>query len=275
MDAERLRSRIEAAWDGHVSLGEARDAIEATVGMLDRGLLRVAEPDGRQWRVNEWVKKGILLYFRLREVEPTEAGPLHFNDKIPLKKDLEASGVRVVPPGTARYGSYLAPGVVLMPGYVNIGAYVGPETMIDTWATVGSGAQIGARVHLSGGVGIGGVLEPPQALPVVIEDDVFVGSRCVVVEGVIVRRRAVLGAGCVITASTPIVDVRGPQPVFSRGEVPEGVVAVPGVWPKDFPAGRVMLPCVFVIGERGESTDRKTALNEILRQWPMGQGGNG
>ncbi len=268
---EKLRERISRAYEEARggSAPEVRDAVGEAIDLLDRGRLRVAEPVGDTWQVNGWVQMAILLYFRQMESRPSEAGPLRFRDKIPVKADLEARGVRVVPPGTARYGSFLEPDVVLMPGYVNIGAYVGSGTMIDTWATVGSGAQIGRDVHLSGGVGIGGVLEPPQAMPVIVEDGAFIGSRCVVVEGVRVGRRAVLGAGCVLTASTPIVDVRGDRPVVSRGRVPAGCVAIPGVWPRRFPAGEFPTPCVLVIGERQASTDAKTMLNEVLREFPL------
>ena len=265
-----LRETIERAWAGSErDLGSAEaEAVRTAVGLLDQGLARVAEPGPDGWRVNGWLQMAILLYFRLLEPTASQAGPLHFRDKIPIKEDLEARQVRVVPPGTARYGSFLEPGVVLMPGYVNIGAYVGGGTMIDTWATVGSGAQVGRDVHLSGGVGIGGVLEPPQAMPVIIEDGAFIGSRCVVVEGVRVARRAVLGTGCILTSSTPIVDVRGPEAVVTRGLVPAGCVAIPGTWPRRFAAGVYQTPCVLLIGERGASTDAKTLLNEMLREVP-------
>ncbi len=268
-----LRARIEAAWSEPESLpgADAREAVTRAIALLDQGVIRVAQKLDGQWRVNGWIQMAILLYFRLEGSYATEAGPLQFRDKIPIKSDLEARSVRVVPPGTARYGSFLEPDVVLMPGYVNIGAYVGSGTMIDTWATVGSGAQIGRHVHLSGGVGIGGVLEPPQSQPVIIEDGAFVGSRCIVVEGVRVEQGAVLGAGCVLTASTPIVDVRGEQPAVHRGWVPRGAVVIPGVWPRTFPAVKFHTPCVLVIGERKLSTDRKTRLNEILREYPLEQ----
>jgi 2,3,4,5-tetrahydropyridine-2,6-dicarboxylate N-succinyltransferase len=262
-----LRERIEETWarPERVLGPEDTAAVHEAVRLLDQGRARIAEPGPGGWRVNGWLQMAILLYFRLTESTPTQAGPLRFRDKIPVKEDLAARQVRVVPPGTARYGSFLEPGVVLMPGYVNIGAYVGAGTMIDTWATVGSGAQIGRDVHLSGGVGIGGVLEPPQAMPVIIEDGVFIGSRCVVVEGVRVAARAVLGAGCILTASTPIVDVRGSEPVVTRGLVPPGCVVIPGTWPRRFPAGEYHTPCVLLIGERKTSTDAKTMLNEMLR----------
>jgi 2,3,4,5-tetrahydropyridine-2-carboxylate N-succinyltransferase len=267
----QLRDEIETAWADPDGLGRpgAAQAVERAIQLLDRGEIRVAAPADGTWQVHGWVQMAILLYFRLRGAEPASAGPLQFRDKIAIKRDLAAAGVRVVPPGTARYGSYLAPGVVLMPGYVNIGAHVGAGTMIDTWATVGSGAQIGRHVHLSGGAGIGGVLEPPQARPVIVEDGAFVGSRCIVVEGVHVEARAVLGAGCVLTASTPVVDVRGPRPEISRGRIPAGVVAIPGVWPRRFPAGEFATSCVLLIGERSASTEAKTMLNEILREFPL------
>ncbi|MBD3235887.1 MAG: 2,3,4,5-tetrahydropyridine-2,6-dicarboxylate N-succinyltransferase [Candidatus Eisenbacteria bacterium] len=247
----------------------AREAVTAVVDLLDRGALRVAEAAGEQWIVHGEVQIAILLYFRQRGMEPLAAGPLRFRDKIPLKERLVEQEVRVVPPGTVRYGSFLEPGCVVMPAYVNIGAYVGGGSMIDTWATIGSGAQIGREVHISGGVGIGGVLEPPQAQPVIVEDGAFIGSRCVLVEGVSVGSQAVLGAGCVLTASTPIVDVRGSEPVVTRGRIPGGTVAIPGSWPRRFPAGQFATPCVLLIGERKASTDRKTRLNEILREFPL------
>jgi 2,3,4,5-tetrahydropyridine-2-carboxylate N-succinyltransferase len=246
-----------------------REAVDSAVADLDRGRLRVASKVEGDWCVHEWVKQAIILYFVLRPLEPLEAGALRFYDKIPIKRDLEAQGVRVVPPGVARYGSFLEPGCVLMPGYVNIGAYVGAGTMIDTWATVGSCAQIGAGVHLSGGVGIGGVLEPPQARPVIVEDGAFLGSRCVVVEGVIVEEEAVLGAGVVLTASTPIVDVTGSEPRVLRGRVPARSVVIPGAYPKAFPAGTYHVPCALIIGQRTASTDRKTSLNEALRTFQV------
>jgi 2,3,4,5-tetrahydropyridine-2-carboxylate N-succinyltransferase len=261
-----LATRIEELWEAdEVDAGP----IEETVALLDQGALRVAEREGGTWRVNEWVKKGILLYFRLRKVEPLEVGGLHFLDKIPVKSDYAARGVRVVPPGVARYGSFLSEGVVLMPGYVNIGAWVGPRTMVDTWATVGSCAQIGADVHLSGGVGIGGVLEPPQARPVVVEDGAFLGSRVVVVEGVIVGERAVVAPNVVLSASVPVIDVTGPTPVEHRGYVPPGSVVLPGTRPKDYPAGRYELPCALIVGQRSASTDLKTSLNDTLREFEI------
>ncbi len=239
---------------------------DETIAALDRGEVRVAEPDGDDWVVNPEVQAAILDYFRARQVEPYEVGPFEYRDKIPLKSGYEALGVRVVPPAVARYGAYLAPGVVLMPSYVNIGAWVGRNTMVDTWATVGSGAQIGADVHLAGGVGIGGVLEPPGARPVIVEDGAFIGSRCVIVEGVRVGREAVLAPNVTLTASVPIIDVTGPEPVEHRGYVPPRAVVVPGTRPKAFPAGTFELACALIVGRRSASTDRKTSLNEALRE---------
>ncbi|MEZ4430971.1 MAG: 2,3,4,5-tetrahydropyridine-2,6-dicarboxylate N-succinyltransferase [bacterium] len=261
------RALIEAAFADRGRLADAAEAVRATIADLDAGKLRVAEPDGDGWRVHAWVKQAILLYFAIAELHVIEAGPFEYHDKIPTKRGLAAAGVRVVPPGTARYGSFLEPGAILMPGYVNIGARVGAGTMVDTWATVGSCAQIGRDVHLAGGVGIGGVLEPPAASPVIIEDGAFIGSRCVVVEGVRVGREAVLGANVVLTASTPIIDVTGPEEVVYKGEVPARAVVVPGVRPKTFPAGTWHLPCALIIGRRSESTDKKTSLNAALRDF--------
>jgi 2,3,4,5-tetrahydropyridine-2-carboxylate N-succinyltransferase len=243
---------------------------EETIAALDRGELRVAEPDGDDWVVHEEVQAAILDYFRSRHMEPREVGPFEYHDKIPLKTGYDELGVRVVPPAVARYGSYLSPGVVLMPSYVNIGAWVGPNTMVDTWATVGSGAQIGANVHLAGGVGIGGVLEPPGARPVIVEDGAFLGSRCIVVEGVRVGREAVLAPNVTLTAAVPIIDVTGPQPVEHRGYVPPRSVVVPGTRPKEFPAGTYQLSCALIIGQRTESTDLKTSLNDALREYGIG-----
>jgi len=256
---------IEAAYADLEMLSEARHAVLRTIGALDAGQVRVAEkgPDG--WVVNEWVKEAILLYFRLADLREMEAGPFEYHDKIPTKHGLAEAGVRVVPPGTVRYGAHCEPGVVVMPGYVNIGAYVGSGTMVDTWATVGSCAQVGRDVHLSGGVGIGGVLEPPSASPVIIEDGAFIGSRCILVEGVLVEEGAVLGANVTITSSTPIIDVTGPDPIELRGRVPAGAVVVPGTRGKQFPAGEYQLSCALIIGRRSASTDRKTSLNEALR----------
>ena len=261
-----VAGRIDELWEsGELDPGP----IEEAVRLLDRGQARVAEKRDGEWVVNEWTKKAILLYFRLRKVAPMDVGGLHFLDKIPVKSDYAERGVRVVPPGVARFGSFLAEGVVLMPGYVNIGAWVGPRTMVDTWATVGSCAQIGADVHLAGGVGIGGVLEPPQARPVVVEDGAFLGSRAVVVEGVVVGERAVIAPHVVLSASIPIIDVTGTEPVEHRGYVPPRSVVLPGTRPKDYPAGRYDLPCALIVGERSASTDLKTSLNEVLREFEI------
>jgi 2,3,4,5-tetrahydropyridine-2,6-dicarboxylate N-succinyltransferase len=243
---------------------------EETIAALDRGELRVAEPSGDEWVVHEDVQAAILDYFRARHMEPYEVGPFEYHDKIPLKTGYDELGVRVVPPAVARYGSYLSPGVVLMPSYVNIGAWVGPNTMVDTWATVGSGAQIGANVHLAGGVGIGGVLEPPGARPVIVEDGAFLGSRCIVVEGVRIGREAVLAPNVTLTAAVPIIDVTGPEPVEHRGYVPPRSVVVPGTRPKEFPAGTYQLSCALIIGQRTASTDLKTSLNDALREYGIG-----
>jgi 2,3,4,5-tetrahydropyridine-2-carboxylate N-succinyltransferase len=267
MEQAELQRRISEAFANRDLLreGGTRQAVEETIALLDTGRVRVARKEGGEWRVNAWVKEAILLYFAIRPLEPMEAGDLKFFDKIRTKTDLEAQGIRVVPPGVARYGSFLEPGCVVMPGYVNIGAYVGAGTMVDTWATVGSCAQIGAGVHLSGGVGIGGVLEPPGATPVIVEEGCFIGSRCIVVEGVVVESEAVLGANVVLTASTPIVDVTGSEPVVTRGRVPARSVVIPGTMPKEFPAGTFHVPCALLIGQRKESTDKKTTLNDVLR----------
>jgi 2,3,4,5-tetrahydropyridine-2-carboxylate N-succinyltransferase len=264
------RTLIEAAFRDRQLLKDPahRKAVLDTVEALDKGELRVASPPGDpsgEWTVHAWVKEAVLLYFGLRGMEKIEVGPFEFHDKIPLKHGLDKAGVRVVPPGTARYGSFLEEGAILMPGYVNIGARVGANSMVDTWATVGSCAQIGRDVHLAGGVGIGGVLEPPSARPVIVEDGVFVGSRCVIVDGVRVRKEAVLGANVVLTSSVPIIDVTGDEPREYRGEVPERAVVIPGTRKKQFPAGEYGVPCALIIGRRNESTDRKTSLNQALR----------
>ncbi len=266
-----LRATIEHVWDHRDDLQstEAHYAVGNVIAALDRGELRVAEPTADGWQVNEWIKKAVVLYFPQRKMETLEAGPLEFHDKMPLKRNYAALGVRVVPHAVARHGAYLAPGVIMMPSYVNIGAYVGPRTMVDTWATVGSCAQIGADVHLSGGVGIGGVLEPLQAAPDIVEDGAFIGSRCIVVEGVRVGREAVLGANVVLTASTKIIDVTGPEPVEYRGYVPERCVVIPGTMPKEFAAGTYQVPCALIIGRRKESTDQKTSLNDALREFQV------
>ena len=259
------RELIEAAYADLDRIGSAADAVARTIAGLDSGELRVAEKHDGEWVVNVWIKEAISLYFRLAELEPMHAGPFQYYDKIPTKTDLASAGFRVVPPGTVRYGAFCEPGVVVMPGYVNIGARVGAGTMVDTWATVGSCAQIGRDVHLSGGVGIGGVLEPPGARPVIIEDGAFIGSRSIVVEGVIIEEGAVLGANTTITASTPIIDVTAAEPVEMRGTVPANSVVVPGTRAKDFAAGTYHLQCALIIGQRKESTDRKTSLNDALR----------
>jgi 2,3,4,5-tetrahydropyridine-2,6-dicarboxylate N-succinyltransferase len=245
---------------------------DETIAALDRGEVRVAEPDGDGWRVNADVQAAILDYFRERQMEPREVGPFEYHDKIPLKSGYAELGVRVVPPAVARYGAFLSRGVVLMPSYVNIGAWVGPNTMVDTWATVGSGAQIGADVHLAGGVGIGGVLEPAGAQPVIVEDGAFLGSRCIVVEGVRIGAQAVLAPNVTLTASVPIIDVTGDEPVEHRGYVPPGSIVVPGTRPKEFPAGTFNLSCALIIGHRSESTDLKTSLNVALREHGIGSG---
>jgi len=263
MRSDDLRRRVETAYaSGEMDAA----AVEETVRRLDQGLVRSAErgPDG--WFVNEWVKMAILLFFRLRGMETIEVGPFEYRDKIPLKHRHERAGARVVPPAVARYGSFLSEDVILMPSYVNIGAWIGPGTMVDTWATVASCAQIGARVHLSGGVGIGGVLEPVQARPVIVEDDCFIGSRSIVTEGVLVREGAVLGANVVLTSSTPIIDVTGSEPVEHRGAVPPGAIVVPGSRPKRFPAGEFQVTTGLIVGWRSDRTDRKLSLNEALRE---------
>jgi 2,3,4,5-tetrahydropyridine-2-carboxylate N-succinyltransferase len=270
VDIEQLQHQITQAYQHRGLLEDEayREAVFAAIALLDQGRLRVAEPgEGGAWVTNAWVKQAILLYFGVTKLEETEAGPLHFNDKIPVKSQLALAGVRVVPPGTVRYGAHIERGAVVMPGYVNIGAWVGAGTMVDTWATVGSCAQIGRNVHLSGGVGIGGVLEPPQASPVIIEDGAFLGSRCIVVEGAHVEREAVLGAGVVITASTQIIDVTGPTEVVHKGRVPARSVVIPGMRSKHFPAGEFQVPCALIIGRRTESTDLKTSLNSALRDY--------
>jgi len=278
---ERWRALVADAYEGRRPHDEpaVRGAVEGAVAALDCGDLRVAEkradasgvsgaPDaGDEWITHGWLQQALALYFRLRVSRTIELGPFEFHDKIPLKHGLAAAGVRVVPPGVARYGSFLEPGVILMPGYVNVGARVGAGTLIDTWATVGSCAQVGQRVHLSGGVGIGGVLEPPQSQPVRIEDDCFIGSRAIVVEGVWVEEGAVLGAGVVLTASTPIIDVTGASPVVTRGRVPPRAVVIPGTQPRRFPAGDFGTPCALIIGQRRASTDLKTSLNQALREF--------
>ncbi|MBV9134159.1 MAG: 2,3,4,5-tetrahydropyridine-2,6-dicarboxylate N-succinyltransferase [Chloroflexi bacterium] len=244
---------------------ESQLAVEETIDGLDRGEIRLAEKSAGEWVVHSWVQQAILLYFRLRQLETWQVGQFEYHDKLPLKHDYERLGVRVVPPATARYGSFLEPGVIMMPSYVNIGARVGSGTMVDTWATVGSGAQIGRNVHLAGGVGIGGVLEPPGARPVIVEDGAFIGSRCIITEGTLIEEGAVLGANVVLTSSTPIIDVTGSEPVTYRGRVPARSVVVPGSRPRSFPAGEFQVACALIIGQRTESTDLKTSLNPALR----------
>jgi 2,3,4,5-tetrahydropyridine-2-carboxylate N-succinyltransferase len=267
--AAELQSRVEAAWESP-SADASAEPVEETIRALDEGRVRVAEKHDGDWIVHQWVKKAVLLYFRLRRMEPIEVGPFAYLDKIPLKRPDPEGRVRVVPPGVARYGSFLSEDVILMPGYVNIGAWVGPRTMIDTWATVGSCAQVGADVHLSGGVGIGGVLEPLQARPVIVEDGAFLGSRCIVTEGVVIGEEAVLGPNVALTASVPVIDVTGPEPVEHRGFVPPRSVVVPGTRPREFPAGTFQLSCALIIGRRSESTDRRTSLNAVLREYGIG-----
>ena len=261
---------IEKVWENRELLKDlaVQNTINQVIEELDKGKLRVAEPLANgQWQVNEWVKKAVILYFPIRKMETIEIGPLEFHDKMQLKKNYAQLGVRVVPHAIARYGAYLASGVIMMPSYVNIGAYVDSGTMVDTWATVGSCAQIGKNVHLSGGVGIGGVLEPVQAAPVIIEDNCFIGSRCIVVEGVRVCKEAVLGANVCLTQSTKIIDVTGKEPVEMKGIVPERSVVIPGSYTKKFPAGEFQVPCALIIGKRKESTDLKTSLNDTLREY--------
>ena len=264
-----LRKTIEEAWDNRELLkkSDTQQAIRNVIDEIDSGRLRCAEPVPGGWQINEWVKKAVVLYFPIQKMETLEAGIFEYHDKIPLKRGYEARGIRVVPHAVARHGAYIAPGTILMPSYVNIGAYVDEGTMVDTWATVGSCAQIGKNVHLSGGVGIGGVLEPLQAAPVIIEDNAFIGSRCIVVEGVRVEKDAVLGANVVLTASTKIIDVTGEHPVESKGRVPARSVVIPGSYTKQFPAGEYQVPCALIIGKRKESTNKKTSLNDALREY--------
>jgi 2,3,4,5-tetrahydropyridine-2-carboxylate N-succinyltransferase len=266
---EKYRSLIEKAWDNRLLLEnkETTEAIRECIEMLDKGVLRVAEPSDKGWKVNEWVKKAVILYFPIQKMEVTEAGIFEYHDKMELKKGYKELGIRVVPPASARYGAYISKGVILMPSYVNIGAYVDEGTMVDTWATVGSCAQIGKNVHLSGGVGIGGVLEPLQAAPVIIEDNCFIGSRCIVVEGVHIEREAVLGANVVITGSTKIIDVSAEVPVEYKGFVPSRSVVIPGSIPKKFPGGEYHVPAALIIGQRKPSTNLKTSLNDALREY--------
>lgn len=266
-----IKVRIEEAWENQelIHQPEYSEAIKALIAWLDEGKLRVAEPKAEGWKVNTWIKKGVILYFPLMKMETTTVGPFEFHDKIALKKDYAQLGVRVVPHAVARYGAYIAKGVVMMPSYINIGAYVDGGTMVDTWATVGSCAQIGKHVHLSGGVGIGGVLEPVQAAPVIIEDGCFIGSRCIVVEGAHIEKEAVLGANVVITKSTRIIDTTGETPVEYTGRVPARSVVIPGSYVKKFPAGAYNVPCALIIGQRKASTDLKTSLNNALRDYDV------
>ena len=267
----QLRTIIETAWEDRTLLKTPRtqEAIRSVIDHLDRGTLRVADHLGDYWKVNNWVKKAVVMYFPICEMKTIEIGPFEFHDKIPLKKKYAAKGIRVVPHAIARYGAYIERGVIMMPSYINIGAWVGSGTMVDTWATIGSCAQIGRNVHLSGGVGIGGVLEPLQATPTIIEDDCFIGSRCIIVEGVRIRKEAVLGAGVILTKSSHIIDVTGPEPVIYKGEVPERSVVIPGGYTKRFPAGEYQVNCALIIGTRKESTNKKVSLNDALRDYGL------
>lgn len=268
---KQLQQIIENAWDNRELLTDkvTIDSIRSVIDLLDEGTLRVAEPTENGWQVNEWVKKAVVLYFPIQKMETLEAGIFEYHDKIPLKRGYQDKGIRVVPNAVARHGAYISSGVILMPSYVNIGAYVDEGTMVDTWATVGSCAQIGKNVHLSGGVGIGGVLEPLQAAPVIIEDGAFIGSRCIVVEGVKIEKEAVLGANVVLTMSTKIIDVTGSEPVEMKGIVPARSVVIPGSYTKKFPAGEFQVPCALIIGKRKESTNKKTSLNDALREYDV------
>ena len=266
---KQLQHIIESAWDNRDLLTDkvTIDSIKTVINLIDEGALRVAEPTENGWQVNEWVKKAVVLYFPIQKMETFEVGIFEYHDKIPLKTGYKDKGIRVVPHAVARHGAYISKGVIMMPSYVNIGAYVDEGTMVDTWATVGSCAQIGKNVHLSGGVGIGGVLEPLQAAPVIIEDNAFIGSRCIVVEGVKIEREAVLGANVVLTASTKIIDVTGEKPIEMKGIVPARSVVIPGCYSKKFPAGDYNVPCALIIGKRKESTNKKTSLNDALREY--------
>ena len=268
---KELRKTIETAWDNRDLLKEipTQTAIREVIDLLDNGKLRCAEPTTDGWQINEWVKKAVVLYFPIQKMETLEAGIFEYHDKMPLKRGYAEKGIRVVPNAVARHGAYISAGTILMPSYVNIGAYVDEGTMVDTWATVGSCAQIGKNVHLSGGVGIGGVLEPLQASPVIIEDNAFIGSRCIVVEGVRVEKEAVLGANVVLTGSTKIIDVTGDKPVERKGLVPARSVVIPGSYTKKFPAGDYQVPCALIIGTRKESTNKKTSLNDALREYDV------
>jgi len=265
---DKYKSVIESAWEDRSLLkdAEVKKAIRSVIDLLDNGKLRVANQTKKGWLVNQWIKKAVILYFPIQEMKVIETGPFEFHDKIALKKNYEELGVRVVPHAIARYGSFISRGVILMPSYINIGAYVDEGTMVDTWATVGSCAQVGRNVHLSGGVGIGGVLEPVQAAPVIIEDNCFIGSRCIIVEGAHIASEAVLGANVIITNSTRVIDVSSSEPVSYKGFVPSGSVVIPGSYTKHFPAGEYQVPCALIIGKRKESTDKKTSLNNALRE---------
>ena len=267
-EKNNMQTIIASAWEDRSLLEKSKtqEAIREVINQLDIGKLRVASPIDGGWQVNEWVKKAVVLYFPIQKMETLVAGPMEFHDKMPLKRGYKDKGIRVVPHAIARHGAYISSGVILMPSYVNIGAYVDAGTMVDTWATVGSCAQIGKNVHLSGGVGIGGVLEPLQAAPVIVEDNAFIGSRCIVVEGARIGKEAVLGANVVITASTKVIDVSGESPIEYRGEVPERSVVIPGSYTKAFPGGDYQVPCALIIGQRKESTDKKTSLNNALRE---------
>ena len=269
VNIEELKEKIEEI-DESLDLPKDKVTIvEEVISALDRGLIRVASPVKDEWMVHDWIKKSILLYFKIKKLKPINSGDISYFDKIDTKKNYEESGIRVVPPGIVRYGAYCEPGVIIMPGYVNIGAYVGSGTMVDTWATIGSCAQVGSNVHISGGVGIGGVLEPPSAMPVIIEDHAFIGSRCIVVEGVRISQGAVLGANVTITSSTPIIDVTGDEPIEYKGIVPENSVVISGTRSKKFPSGTYQTTCALIIGKRKESTDKKTSLNDVLRTFEV------
>ncbi|MBS1110319.1 MAG: 2,3,4,5-tetrahydropyridine-2,6-dicarboxylate N-succinyltransferase [Anaeromyxobacteraceae bacterium] len=268
---DEVRRLVEATWAERSRLSDPahREAVLAAVAGLDRGELRVAEKVDGEWKVNAWLMQAVNLYFAVAGMEVQDYGPFQVRDKIPLKKDLEKAGIRIVPGGIVRYGAYVAPGAVVLPGFVNIGARVGKGTMVDTWATVGSCAQVGENVHLAGGVGIGGVLEPPGARPNIVEDDCFIGSRCILVEGVLVEEGAVLGANVVITGSTPIIDVTGAQEVVLKQRVPARSVVIPGTRPKKYPAGTYQIPCALIVGRRSEATDKKVSLNDALREFEV------
>ena len=269
MNFKELSEKIEDINESIDLSPDQVNRVEEVIEALDQGLIRVADNTGSDWRVNQWIKKSILLYFRIKKLKTINSGDITYFDKLDTKSNYKEAGIRVVPPGVVRYGAFCEPGVIIMPGYVNIGAYVGSGTMVDTWATVGSCAQIGKDVHLSGGVGIGGVLEPPSAMPVIVEDNAFIGSRCILVEGVRISHGAVLGANVTLTSSTPIIDVTGKKPVEYKGIVPENSVVIPGTRPKEFPAGTYETNCALIIGKRKDSTNKKTSLNEVLRTFEV------